>query len=126
MQKGSRMQLHNGPLPGHRSSLALAPLAARNWRIATCTSISIPNMPPLSRLQQLLQHLNPDRAVGEPGQLSTQDCAARGHALPRFDVEFLEEYLDEYKDLKKEIYGKLATRQDLLVATVEGLTKGLG
>ena len=56
--------------------------------------------------------------------MSTQNCAARSHALPRFDVEFLEGYLDEYKELKREIYGKLESRQDLLVATVEGLTKG--
>ena len=82
-------------------------------------------MPPLSRLQQLLQHLNPAAAPEEQGQLRSQECAARSHALPRFDVEYLAAYLDEYKDLKAEIYGKLESRQDLLVATVEGLTKGV-
>ena len=71
-----------------------------------------------------MQHLNPDSDPCEGAQLSTENCAARSHALPRFDVEFLEGYLDEYKELKREIYGKLESRQDLLVATVEGLTKG--
>ena len=74
------------------------------------------------RLGQLQQHL----AVVQEAEssLDQQACAGRSHALPRIDVEFLEAYIDEYKDLKKEVYSKLESRRDLLVPSVESLTKG--
>lgn len=75
------------------------------------------------RVGVLLDHLRSGTAYSESA-LIAQSCSSSGWSLPRFDVGVMESFLDEYKDLKAEVYGKLQQHPDLLLPTLEGLTKG--
>ena len=74
-------------------------------------------------MELLLDHLRP-RDAGPMSDLSAQPCASRSWSLPRFDVGAMECFLDEYRDLKAEVYGKLEQHKDLLLPTLECLSKG--
>jgi acyl-CoA oxidase len=43
--------------------------------------------------------------------------------LPRFSAYVMECYLDDLRDMKKQVYGSLQGRADLLPAVEEGMTK---
>lgn len=80
------------------------------------------------RVQRLLDHLAPhSEASVLASDIRTQTCAGSSSSwsLPRFDVGAMESFLDEYRDLKAEVYGKLEAHRDLLLPTLEGLSKGL-
>ena len=80
------------------------------------------------RVQRLLSHLSPDATASpSPSDIGTQPCAgsSSSRSLPRFDVSAMEGFLDEFRDLKAEVYGKLEGHKELLLPTLEGLSKGL-
>ena len=74
------------------------------------------------RFKVLLGHLQPAQSRDEAA-LATQPCAST-RTLPRFDVGAMERFLDEFRDLKAEVYGKLEQHPELLLPTLEGLSKG--
>ena len=77
-----------------------------------------------TRVRVLLDHLRPSTET-ETSALAAQPCASSSWSLPRFDVGAMESFLDEYRDLKAEVYGKLEQHPELLLPTLEGLSKGM-
>ena len=77
-----------------------------------------------SRVRVLLEHLRPGGNDADSSELVVQPCASSSWSLPRFDVEAMESFLDEFRDLKAEVYGKLEQHPELLLPTLEGLSKG--
>ena len=75
------------------------------------------------RVRVLLEHLRP-HVDAEASALAAQPCSSLSWSLPRFDVGAMECFLDEFRDLKAEVYGKLEKHPELLLPTLEGLTKG--
>ena len=76
-----------------------------------------------NRLRILHDHLRP-QLEAHVSDLTAHPCASSQRTLPRFDVGAMETVHDEFRDLKAEVYGKLEQHPELLLPTLEGLSKG--
>lgn len=77
----------------------------------------------MDRLQVLARHISQAACPSAESTLAAQLCAG-SWSLPRFDVGNMEQFLDEHRDLKAEVYGKLEQHRELLLPTLEGISKG--
>jgi len=92
---------------------------------ATAATTARPPSPQLARAPTASSYGAP--AAGSAPERDDDDGSPSnkgvGRSLPRFSAYVMECYLDDLRDMKKEVYGSLRGRPDLLPAVEEGMTK---